>query len=375
MRYRKMDLSQLKARYGQFAKPDEDGRGMIVPRGGKNRGENGKSNLKYHMEFCGILLDKDNGEVDITQGFEIRDLIAEFYHDFGDGAIIIPGSKITHDRHSSQQKHFYVTLDPNNVSFVVIGRKRYHDKDQITKDLSDLSDFRCLGDLAGAEYCWDYFVFPWTLDYNKVADRDDLLLSDAKYAACSKTGVRRDMLRNFLKDKFDDIETLVAMRPVRSGSDLKSALDLQKQEVPVAEGALAQDSISELLQQWNYKDELNHKETFVLDDEGRTIIPDRTIPWEGKAKYRDAEKSTSNDWRDIQKNYLVVRYVRIGISQAAQFLFLQKPGEVTPAQHDALLILEQKLRNEVRQLLGKYDLLDRLALRGAEMTWSQQLQK
>lgn len=372
MRYRKMDLSQLKKYYGQFAKLDEDGKGMIVPRGGKNRGENGKSNLKYHVEFCGVLLDKNNNETDITLGFEIRDLIAEFYHGFGDDAIIIPGYKIVHDRHSSQQKHFYVTFDPNNVSFVVIGCKRYHDKDQITKDLSDLAVFTCLGELADAEYCWDYFVFPWTLDYNKVADRNDVLLSDAKYAACSRTGTRREMLRNFLKEKFDNIETLSAMMPVRSGGELKVAMDKAK---AVAEGGVLQNDTSKLLQQWNYLDELNHKETFVFDDEGRMILPDSTIPWDGKVKYRNAEKSTSNDWSEIQENYVVIRYVRVGISQAAKYTFLQRPAKITDAQYDAILILEQVLRNEVRQLLGKYDLLDRLALRGAEVTWTQQLQK
>lgn len=373
MRYRKMDATQLKAYYGQFARPEENGRGMIVPRGGKNRGVNGKSNLKYHIEFCGVLLDKGNNETDISMGFEIPDLIAEFYRGFGDDAIIIPGSKMMHDRHSSQQKNFYVTLDPNNVSFVVIGHKRYHDKDQITKDLSDLAEFSCLGEPNGEEYCWDYYVFPWALDYNKVANRNDLLLSDARYAACSRTGKRREMLRDFLKEKFDNIETLVAMQPIRSGSEFVNASD-QPEIEKIAADILSAGDESRLSQQWNYKDELNHKETFVLDDEGRMINPDNTIPWKGKVEYRNAERSTSNDWYYIQKNYVVIRYVRVGISRAAQYIFLQKPEKVTEAQYDAILILEQVLRNEVRQLLGKYDLLDRLALRGAENTWSQQLQ-
>lgn len=374
MKYRTMDATQLKAYYGQFAKPEEIGRGMIIPRGGKNRGINGKSNLKYHLDFCGILLDKDNNETDVTMGFEIRDLIAEFYRGFGDEAIIIPGSKMTHDRHSSRQKHFYVTFDPNNVQFVVIGHKRYHDKDQTTKDLSDLAEFVCLGELNGEAYCWDYYVFSWSMDYNKVANRNDLLLSDAKYAACSRTGVRREMLRNFLQEKFDDVETLVAMQSIRSGNEFKAMSnqrDTGKADTKVPSGS----SESGLFQQWNYRDELNHKETFVLDDEGRMVNPDSTMPWEGRAQYRNAETSTSNDWYDIQQNYVVIRYVRIGISQAAQYIFLQMPEVVTEAQQDAILILEQMLRNEVRQLLGKYDLLDRLARRGAEKTWSQQLQK
>lgn len=41
MRYRKMDATQLKAYYGQFAKPEETGRGMVVPRGGKTAASTG----------------------------------------------------------------------------------------------------------------------------------------------------------------------------------------------------------------------------------------------------------------------------------------------------------------------------------------------
>ena len=370
MRYRKMDLSQLKKYYGRYARPDENGKGIIIPRGGKNHGEDGKPNLKYHIEFCGALFDKDNNEVDVTMGFKIHDLIADFYHDFDDDTVIIPGSKITHDHHSSKSKHFYVTLNPNNVNFAMIGCKRYHGKDPTTKELSDLAIFACLGELENATYCWDYFVFPWTLDYNKVANRDDVLLSDAKYAACNKTKARREMLRKFLEEKFDNIDTMIALSSIY---DTKQEFD--KMKMTCYEISLQQNNLPELLQQWHYRDELNHKETFVIDEEGCMISPDSTVPWDDGKKYCNADISTSNNWHNIPKNYAAIRYVRRGISCPAHYLFLQKPDKITDAQYDAILILEQTLRNEVRQLLGKYDLIDRLALRGAEETWSKKLQK
>lgn len=363
MRYHKMNDTDVVEFYGRYAKITRGGSQVTIPRGGRNRGERGIPNAVFNLEFPGALLDKQKQLVDITQGFKIPALISCFYQKFSDDATLVPISKLTNDTHGRNRKNLYVTLNPNKVTHVMIAQRRNHDKGQDIDDLAELADAVCLGELVeGEAYCWDYFVFNLGVDYNHVAHTDQHFLSDAKYAGCGQRKERAEILRGYLEKHFGKVDELLAEDEVPN----KKPQQQKAKQRPI-------DQKPESFTFWNYKDEIYRNFAYVIDVEGRLLEPNITDPHVGKHKFTGAEISVDETWKDLPDDCIIISYKRRSLSEPAEFQFHYRKGQVTTAQLERILYIEQKMRNETRELLGKYDMMERLVRHNQVNHWSKQI--
>ena len=85
------------------------------------------------------------------------------------------------------------------------------------------------------------------------------------------------------------------------------------------------------------------------------------------------EISTYQAWRTLSDDYVVLRYMRKGISTPAEYTFLRRPETISASQMDTITALEQGLLKEVHHIVVKQGMFERFALRGAECRWTQQL--
>lgn len=369
MKYCKMQETEIQQFYGRRTRIADDGKELLVSRGGKNRGENGMPNALFHLNFVGVLLNKESQPVDITKGLKITQLIRCFYKGFSEEAVLVPLDKIANDSHYHGRKSLYVTLTPNKVSYVMIAQPRNHDQGPEIKELSDLAEYASTGELVeGEQYCWDYFVFGIGVDYNLVADTDERLLSDAKFAGCTQRQERVSLLRNYLEENFGTTKKLIAAGQPEAKTAEAPLEDESSEEAP-------QKADDKTYEYWHFKDEIQHQFACAIDKEGRLLEPDKTEQHIDRHLYNGAEISVDEIWEDLPEDCVVIYYKRCCLSEAPEFGFGREPQELTLAQLERIMYLEQKMANELRAILGKYGLLQYWILQQQKAKWSDQIRK
>lgn len=367
MKYYATSDERLKELFGKYSHLSGNGQELTIVRSGSNIGEHGRPNLDFILPFPGVPLTREGQLFDIGSGFKIPELAKEFYTGFDETTIIIPGTKIRRHPTTSRKKQFLTTFDPDKTEIVLIGRKCDQNTDQLTRDeLRELAVFASLGKPKEGEASgvfWDYYVLSVMTDYNHVAGRNDILLSDAKYAASGERSLkRRTLLREYLEKIFGELDNLTRLTPRSS------------KKKPASEKAEVITEAAGKFGGWHYVDELYHSEIWVIDQMGRLLEPDSAINHgDFDQKYASGEISMDEFWEKVPESAMVIRYSRRSFAEPAQYVFLQKPAKVSEAQLDRLTLIENNLRNEVREAVGRYNLFERLARRGPENSWTLQL--
>lgn len=359
MRYYKLSESRVQEMFGRFCHISNNKQEMVIVTPKSSKGENDVPNLDYVLPFPGVPLKTDGQVYDIRQGFQIQELAKDYYHGFDESTIIIPGSKIKPHPTVSKKKQLYVTFDPCKTNYILIGRKCNQDTDQLTrKELCELADFASMGTpKSPSEVYWDYYILPFRSNYNYVADRNDRMLTDAKFAATfEQIEKRKQLLRNCLENLFGSLSKLSGITPIKATSKLNELKT-------ITTGNLCG---------WHYFDGLRHTETWVIDEKGRSIKA-KEVQHSPEVDYTDVVISIDMLWENIPDGYIAIRYERKSFSEPAAYTFLQKPAVVTAAQMDRLCLIEENLSSEVREIVMERNLFERFALRGKEASWTLQL--
>lgn len=362
MKYYKLSSSKAQEMLGKYSHLSKNGQELVIVTPGTNRGEKGVPNLDFILPFPGVPLTKDGRVYNIRQGFRILELAEDYYRGFDESTFIVPLAKIRSHPTNSKKKQALVTFDPSKVEFVLIGRRCNQDTDQLTrKELRELATFASMGEPKGtSEVYWDYYALPFHADYNYAIDKDkEKFLSDARYVAMGgQAEKRRQMLRKALEDAFGSLDNMTCMSAVKVG-------ERRKETKP----SVAKDGLCE----WCYFDGFYRTEVWVINEDGRCLAAKNASHGTSDPKYVGAEISLDRQWKQVSENCLVVRYERKSFSEPTTYEFLQRPTNLTAAQRDRLRIIEENMHGEVREIVNKYDLFDRLALRGEEASWTLQL--
>lgn len=328
MQYRKMSEDELKAYYNRYVHRyhvDMDGGEVSVRDCRSDRNMLGRSNLIFHMPMPGVLVDKQGKEYDaVAELFPLAGLASLTWEGFSNQAQVLLGSRVLGDEKKCFKSHFFVTFDAKQAQYVYI-----RDLNAVPDALLHQAVHYHLGNPEASAIIdrYNHYVFPLGTTYREPGrqyiieqNKQNIKLAQYNY-------------QHHLENRFGALP-LVA-----------------EQEVPSVRDYTAQ----------HYEDDLSCERSFVIDTSGRLLAPQSSTD---KVNFIGATMVATETWQAITQDKVIVIYRSSCFSRPAEYVFEQRPQELSPEQSDRLTMVARQLqgqRLEKAKTAKMLDFLDKSA--------------